>query len=184
MSISYEVYALLTYEQKQSLLIFSQRKRLDLFLSKGAITRQEHNKCIDYIYNICKSSDEIKPGDSFNSCITVTESLSPLLTGRKIICCGQSSDDEILFRTEDGRFYFFLQGYWGSRDGILYGNTIIPGHDFKRTTTPETIIDECEADRGDYDPHSWIEAISWKARAGILDRIINVMKRESNSKDN
>ena len=93
-----------------------------------------------------------------------------------LICCGSISDDEILFRTADGSYYFSLLDGWGFCDGILYGITLGFEYDFKRPTTPETIIAECEADRGTY--NSWAGALSWQARGQTLDKIISVMKRQ------
>ena len=141
-------------------------------LSPDAIERKR-------IYEICESSGEIKPGDTFKDCIVADELYYSPLTNEDVICCGAVSDDEILFRTADGSYYFSLLDGWGSCDGILYGLSFGLEHDFKRPTTPETIIAECEADRGTY--NSWAGAMSWQARGQTLDKIISVMKRQSDT---
>lgn len=139
-------------------------------LSPDAIERKR-------IYEICERSGDIKPGDTFSDCIVADDPYYSVPSDEGVICCGAVSDDEILFRTCDGSYYFSLTGGWGSCDGILYGLTLGLEHDFKRTTTPETIVDECEADRGTY--NSWAGALSWQARQRVLDAIISVMKRQN-----
>ena len=131
------------------------------------------------IYEICENSDEIKPGDTFKGLVTI-EDITHVMTPMPkevLICCGKISEDEMLFRTDDGRWYFSLRDGWGTLDGKLYGLRIGMRYTFKHPTTPETIIDECEAARGTY--HSWAGAMAWHARQRVLDAIIAVMKRES-----
>ena len=139
-------------------------------LSPDAIERKR-------IYEICEVSGEIKPGDTFKYCIIADELYYSPPSNGGVVCCGCISDEEILFRTADGSYYFSLLDGWGSCDGILYGLTLGFEYDFKRPTTPETIIAECEADRGTY--NSWAGAMSWKHRGHVLYIIIAVMKRET-----
>ena len=138
-------------------------------LSESAIKRKR-------IYGICENSDEIKPGDSFKDCVVADDHYFCPPEVEDIICCGLISDEEMLFRTEHGSFYFSLVDGWGTHDGILYGLSVGMEYDFKRPTTPDTIEKECDADRGTY--NSWGGALSWNARGQTLDRIISVMKRE------
>ena len=132
------------------------------------------------IYEICENSDEIIPGDTFKGLVTI-EDITHVMTPmpkEKLICCGRISDDEMLFRTDDGRWYFSIRDGWGTFDNKLYGLRVGMRYNFKHPTTHETIIDECEAARGTY--NSWAGAMVWHARGQTLDKIISVMKREMN----
>ncbi len=140
-------------------------------LSESAIERKR-------IYEICEQSGEIEPGDTFCGLVTAQD-ISIMMTPmprEKLICCGKISDDELLFRTDDGRWYFSLCGGWGSSDGMLYGLYVGIRYNFKHSTTPGTVIEECEAARGTY--NSWAGAMAWQARQQTLDKIISVMKRQ------
>ncbi len=131
---------------------------------------------------ICRISEKVNPGDSFDGCIVSSEDSALPQKDEKIICCGKISDDEMMFRTEDGRLFFSLQGNWGCRDGILYGTYFSVMHDFKRPTKPENIVDECIADRDAYDhvdDDPLICALVLMSHRNKLFDIITVMRNES-----
>ena len=138
-------------------------------LSESGIERKR-------IYEICENSEGINTGDSFKDCVVADDHYFCPPEVENIICCGPISDEEMLFRTEHGSFYFSLVDGWGTHDGILYGLSVGMKHDFKRPTTPDTIEKECESDRGTY--NSWGGALSWKHRGHVLDTVIAVMKQE------
>lgn len=48
-----------------------------------------------------------------------------------IECCAKISDNEILFRSKDGQYYFSLCDGWGEENGTLYGLKLGIFHDFK-----------------------------------------------------
>ena len=132
------------------------------------------------VLEICRDSDEIHIGDTFYSCVLAEDGCySPPPADGIIICCGRITENEMLFCTEDGRIFFSLRDYWGKRDGILYGKESVSYCDFKRSTVPENIVEECEAERGTY--NSWAGALAWKRRGEFLDSVISVMKREKRS---
>ena len=134
------------------------------------------------VFEICLNSEEIKAGDTFNGCVLAVDGCySPPPNDGIIICCGRITENEMLFCTEDGRIFFSLRDYWGKRDGILYGKESVSYYDFKRSTLPENIVEECEAERGTY--NSWACALAWKRRGEFLDSVIAVMKRETSGKE-
>ena len=70
----------------------------------------------DKEYSVCKSSGEIAPGEVFKGVAFADEDEEkdiPAETG--IVCCGKVSENEMLFRTGDGRMYFPIYDGWGRK---------------------------------------------------------------------
>ena len=127
------------------------------------------------IYAVCESSKEIKPGDVFKD-VKFIDQNEEILPGQcRIICCGEISKDEMLFRSSDGRFYFSIKDGWGAESDILYGITKGLYFDFQHPTTDQTILSECESHLGTY--KSWAGAMAFQARKHTLEKISEVMKR-------
>ncbi len=129
------------------------------------------------IYSICAGSGDIQVGESFFGVrIVDPDALDRIPSDAQIAYCGKIKDDELLFRTVDGRFYFSLLDGWGSEGGTLYGLSHGFCFDFKHPTNEETILFECEAQLGTY--HSWAGAMAYHERKRILKTIASVMKKE------
>ena len=136
----------------------------------------KHINMNNRIYDICERSGEIQPGETFIGVrIASTDAFDFIAKNVKVVCCGKIKHDELLFRTEDGSYYFSICDGWGEEDGILYGLSKGISYDFKHPTTDETILAECEANRGTY--HSWAGAMAYRSRCHVLDAIITVMKK-------
>ena len=108
--------------------------------------------------------------------IVDADALDRIPSHAQIAYCGKIKDNELLFRTVDGRFYFSLLDGWGSEGGTLYGLSDGFCFDFKHPTNKETILFECEAQLGTY--HSWAGAMAYHERKRILKTIASVMKKE------
>lgn len=133
------------------------------------------------IYAVCESSGDILPGETFRG-IHLAERddrLPSALIRAKLICCGNISDDELLFRSEDGRYYFSVCDGWGTKNGALYGLEVGIFHDFQHPTTVETIQAECEATIETYRNrvHSFNTAMLHYAKRNTLEKIRSVMKK-------
>lgn len=132
------------------------------------------------ILAVCENSGDIRPGEVFGGIHLAEQDdrLHGIPAKAKIICCGKISDNELLFRAGDGRFYFSICDGWGSRDGVLYGLQAGLFHDFQRPTAPETIPAECEAALETYRNrvHSFNTAMMLHAKQRTLDKIRSVMK--------
>ncbi len=128
------------------------------------------------IYSICVRSGNIQAGETFNGiCLADTDSFSSVIEDAPVVCCGQIKDDELLFRTIGGRYYFSLRDGWGYEDGTLYGLSRGLFFDFKHPTYDETILSECEANLGTY--HTWGGAMAYQARKHTLDTIAAILKK-------
>ena len=69
------------------------------------------------IYSICAGSGDIQVGESFFGVrIVDPDALDRIPSDAQIAYCGKIKDDELLFRTVDGRFYFSLLDGWGLKD--------------------------------------------------------------------
>ncbi|MCH5183077.1 MAG: hypothetical protein J1E00_02785 [Oscillospiraceae bacterium] len=132
------------------------------------------------IYAICENSGDILPGDAFHGLFLAErdDRLPSGLTRSRMICCGTIRDDELLFRTEDGRCYFSIRGGWGSRNGELYGLRVGLFHDFRHPTTAETVPAEAAATLEAYlaRSRSFHNAMAYYAKKRTLDAILSVMK--------
>lgn len=127
------------------------------------------------IYAICQSSGDIRPGADFHGVsVAKSGSTDALPANAQIVCCGKVSDSELLFRTEDGRYYFSIRDGWGEENGRLYGLRHGIFYDFQHPTAAETILAECAANIGTY--HSWGGAMAYQGRKRTLDVIRSVMK--------
>ena len=74
------------------------------------------------IYSICERSGDILTGDTFQGVrLAENDKFESIPADAVVICCGKIEDDELLFRTVDGRYYFSLRVGWGSEVGVLYG---------------------------------------------------------------
>lgn len=127
------------------------------------------------ILEICKKSGDIKPGAVFPS-VEIAESVSglELVKNQTVICCGKVNDNEILFKTKDGRYYFSLLNGWGEQDGVLYGLCGGIFYNFRRPMTERSVIEEIDR-LGDY--HSWGGALRYMAQKIALEKIISVIRK-------
>ena len=132
------------------------------------------------IYTICERSGDIHAGDTFLGVHLADQDDFPSIPEKtSIVCCGKIKDDELLFRTVDGRFYFSLRDGWGCEDGTLYGLSRGLFFDFGHPTTDETILSECESHLGTY--HTWGGAMAYQARKHTLDTIAALVKKAAQS---
>ena len=130
---------------------------------------------LNRIYSICEKSKEITMGDTFTN-VRFADSDNYIIHGEtSIVCCGNISEDEMLFRSEDGRYYFSVCYGWGEEDGVLYGIERGMFFDFGHPTSDETILAECEKALGEY--HSWAGAIAYQSKKLTLENIVGVMRR-------
>lgn len=130
------------------------------------------------IYSICEKSGEIVSGEVLSGVIFAEpNSFHSIPTGIKIICCGKVSESELLFRTENGQYYFSVCDGWGENNGILYGIRQGIYYNFNYPTTVDTITSECDAVLGTY--HSWGGALAYRARKNTLNIIRCVMEKEN-----
>lgn len=137
---------------------------------------------------VCERSGDIRPGEIFQGIIMAQrdDRLASLPVRARIVCCGKVSDEELLFRTEDGRCYFSVLDGWGSRNvsqngsenRALYALRIGLFHQFGRPTTAETLPAACEEALRLYRNRigSWITAMIYDARKRTLEKILSVMK--------
>jgi len=123
---------------------------------------------------ICRKSRKITPGDSFRCVIVEEDSLYPLPKDTAVICCGAISREEMLFRTEDGRYYFSLVDGWGSEGDTLYGLDVDLFFDFKHPTDAAVIREECNAALGTYS--TWCGAMAYHHRKDMFEKILKVME--------
>ena len=129
------------------------------------------------VYSICARSGDVLKGDTFQGVrLAEGDKFDSLPSDSVVICCGNIKDDELLFRTLDGRYYFSLRDGWGSERGVLYGLSRGIFFDFKHPTTDETIISECQSNLGTY--HTWAGAMAYRSRKHMLDAIATVINKE------
>lgn len=138
-------------------------------LSKKLLQR---NKTI----SICLNSEEIKPGDTFRSVRISGDEFDDFIPkNQPIVCCGKVNEEEMLFRTEDGQYYFSLTDGWGAENYTLYGLNVSIFFDFKHPTDPSTIADECKNNLGTYG--TWGGAMAYYNRKHTLSTIVQVMRK-------
>ena len=128
---------------------------------------------------ICAVSDELRPGDSFKSVEFIDRSRGFIPEQNDIICCGNISDEEMLFRSGDGRYYFSVKDGWGAKDDKLYGVEKGFFVDFYHSTTEETVISECKTRIDACGYNSWIGAMAFYAKKDALKKIMSVMKKKN-----
>ena len=127
------------------------------------------------ILDICKKSGDIKPGAVFDS-VEVAESIPglELVKRQTVICCGKVNDNEILFKTKGGQYYFSVLNGWGEQDGILYGLNAGLFYNFRRPMTDKDITEEINR-LSDY--HSYTGALRYMGQKTILEKIISVISK-------
>ena len=124
------------------------------------------------IADICRKSAKIKVGDSFRAVMLAEEDLLCPLPKGKVVFCGRT-DEEALFRSEDGRYYFSLIGGYGCEKGTLYGLEIGLYHDFKHPTDPLSLAEECASQLGSYS--TWGGAMAYQFRKRTMKIIRDVV---------
>lgn len=128
------------------------------------------------VYSICEKSGDIVSGAVLSGVIfAVSNSFNSIPAEMKIICCGKVSESELLFRTENGQYYFSVCDGWGENNGILYGIRQGIYYNFDHSTTTDTIASECDEVLGTY--HSWGGALAYRARKNTLNIIRCVMEK-------
>ena len=130
------------------------------------------------VTSICERSGDILPGARFNGArLADSWDYDFIPAGETVICCGKIRTDELLFRTEDGRYYFSLCDGWGEEEGVLYGLRRGIFHDFKHPTTSDTILAECDAAvAGKY--NSWSGAMLHNSIKTTIDVIRSVIEKQ------
>ena len=136
------------------------------------------------VYFICEKSGDIARGAVFRSVRTTdTEYYEELkkLDGSSIICCGDVNDEEKIFRTEDGRFYFTLQDGWGYENKCIYGMKHGLFQDFGQPTTFEEALAKC-----DFKPQysTFGGALKYQARREKYEVLKKYIRRLSKEKPN
>ncbi|MBQ6569022.1 MAG: hypothetical protein IJL87_02055 [Clostridia bacterium] len=135
------------------------------------------NRRKDYIYSICKNSEDIAVNTAFKSVeLSDDEGLTEKLKGRNIICCGNVNDNEKVFKTEDGRFYFSICDGWGVANDTLYGITLGIFHDFGHSTAPKSAHAMCDI-KPTYTTFGG--ALKYQAKKRHLDAVKEMLKRVS-----
>ena len=125
--------------------------------------------------SICLNSKEINTGDVFRGVKVTTDDPFALPQNTQVVCCGTVSSEEMLFRTEDGQYYFSLVDGWGAENAILYGLNIGLFYDFKHPTQVSSIAEECKNAIGTY--NTWGGAMAYYSRKRTLQTISNVLQR-------
>ena len=123
--------------------------------------------------SICLNSKEINTGDVFRCVKVITDDPSALPQKTPVVCCGTVTTEEMLFRTEDGRYYFSLVDGWGAEKEVLYGLNIGLFYDFMHPTEVSSIAEECKTALGTYT--TWGGAMAYNFRKRTLQRIKEVI---------
>ena len=127
------------------------------------------------IYSICEKSAEINPNDVFKKVILAESNENRMIPDEVcIVCCGKVNDEEMLFRSSDGRCYFSVKDGWGEESGILYGISEGLYFDFQHPTTDQTILSERLT--GYY--RSYSGAMAFQGKKRTLEIIKSVMKKK------
>ena len=128
----------------------------------------------NHIFSICQKSGDIAQNTVFKS-VKIADNgiITEKLASKKIICCGNVSDDEKVFRTEDGRYYFSVCDGWGNDSDMLYGLRTHIFHDFGHPTTFEDALVECDL-KPKYT--TWGGAMAYHAKKGHLDVLKRIIK--------
>ena len=127
------------------------------------------------VISICESSGDIKRGDSFVGIRFANQDDDFADLFDSIICCGKVRDDELLFRSGDGRYYFSIKDGWGEQNGVLYGLKRGICFDFNQQTTENDVIAECESFKDTY--HTWGGAMLYHSKKTTLDTIVSTLLR-------
>ena len=131
------------------------------------------------IYSVCKKSGSITVGQTFKGIRLANEDGMEdysALTHANTVCCGKASGDELLFRTEDGRYYFSVCDGWGEENGVLYGIELGIFYDFGHPTSAESIPTECRTALESCTYNSWAGAMAAHAKKEELADIERVMR--------
>ena len=133
----------------------------------------------DKIYSVSKKSGNIAAGQTFKGIRLADEDGMEdysALTHANTVCCGNVSGDELLFRTEDGRYYFSVCDGWGEENGVLYGIELGIFYDFGHPTSAESIPTECRTALESCTYNSWAGAMAAHAKKEELADIERVMR--------
>ena len=123
------------------------------------------------VISICENSGDIKRGDSFVGIRFTDQDDDFADLFNSVICCGKVSDAELLFRSDDGRYYFSVKDGWGEQNGVLYGLRRGIFFDFHRQTTEKDVIAERESFKATY--HTWGGAMLYHSKKTTLDIIVD-----------
>ena len=132
------------------------------------------------IYSVCKKSGSITAGQTLKGIRLADEDGMEdysALTYANTVCCGKVSGDEILFRTEDGRYYFSVCDGWGEENGVLYGIELGIFYDFGHPTSVENIPTECRIALESCTYNSWAGAMAAHTKKEELEDIGRVMRK-------
>lgn len=134
-----------------------------------------------HVYSICEKSGDIACGMVFKTVRIIGEGkITKRLAGRNLICCANADDDEKVFRSEDGRYYFSICDGWGFEGDTLYGIKAHIFHDFGHSTSLESALAEC-----DVEPKysTWGGAMACQAKKGQLNALKMFLENFSNLKN-
>ncbi len=138
------------------------------------VAKEENRK--KHTYEVCERSGDIKPCETFDGVrLSEWEESFFIPTDVKVVCCGRVNDSELLFRTENGGCYFSICDGWGQEESIMYGLRWGIFYGFRHPTAEDTIITECEGNKGTY--HTWGSAMLYHSRKHTLDTIVSVIQR-------
>ena len=100
--------------------------------------------------------------------------LMPFPADTAVICCGRIGDEEALFRTADGQYYFTVLEGWGEKNGSLFGIRIGWIHDFKHPTTVPEALALCRNNPSDY--CSYAGMLAYRDRKYKFGEILKVLE--------
>ena len=126
---------------------------------------------------ICDKSVGIRSGDSFKGVELIDPYLDFISEQTNVICYGSINEEEMLFRSDDGRYYFSVKDGWGVEDNKLYGVTTGFFMDFMHSTAEDTIISECRSCLDSYNYNSWAGALAYNVRKNTIIKIISFYER-------
>ena len=125
------------------------------------------------IIAVCEHSRVISPGSLFNSVEFAERPLRfQVPASQKVICAGSVSEEEMLFRTGDGRYWFSSIGGCGSENDRLCCVALGFLYDFGHPTDDANVIDECLETIKKTDYHSACGALEYAAKRQALNKII------------
>ena len=132
-----------------------------------------------HMESVCETSRAICRGDAFRGCrVAEGGGRAFLPEDQGAVCLGAISEEELLFRTQDGRCYFSIRDGWGEEDGILYGLKAGFSLDFGHPMSEEELLSEGEVLLGRA-PRSWSEAMAYRVKKEMLLRITAVIQRSN-----
>lgn len=126
---------------------------------------------------ICDKSAGIRSGDSFKGVELIDPCCGFISEQTNVICCGSINEEELLFRSDDGRYYFSVKDGWGAEDNKLYGVTTGFFMDFMHPAKENTIISECRSCLDNYKYNSWTGALAYNVRKNTITKIISFYER-------